>query len=109
MTVQELINQQMDYFIGKLMAKNQLSHDKVIEVSTHIGAYLIRTRHIQNKKISNDEINFVLQSISDFININFENQFTSQEFISIKENTLKLLKRAEFDKEIQDYFKQFYT
>ena len=51
MTIQELINQQMDYFIGKLMAKNQLSHDKVIEVSTHIGAYLIRTRHIQNKKI----------------------------------------------------------
>lgn len=109
MTIQELINQQMDYFIGKLMAKNQLSHYKVIEVSTHIGAYLIRARHIQNKKISNDEINLVLQSISDFININFENQFTSQEFISIKENTLKFLKRAEFDQEIQDYFKQFYT
>ena len=82
------------------MAKNQLSHDKVIEVSTHIGAYLIRTRHIQNKKISNDEINLVLQSITDFININFENQFTSEEFISIKENTLKLLKRAEFDQEL---------
>ena len=107
MTIQELINQQMDYFIGKLMAKDQLSHDKVIEVSTHIGAYLIRTRHIQNKKISNDEINLVLQSITDFININFENQFTSEEFISIKENTLKLLKRAEFDQEIHSYFKNF--
>ena len=108
MTVPELINHQMDYFVGKMLAKNELSHDKVIEVATHIGAYLIRTRHIQNKSISNQEIELVLQSISDFINANFENQFSNEEFISIKENTLKLLKRAEFDQEIQDYFKQFY-
>ena len=87
MTIQELINQQMDYFIGKLMAKNQLSHDKVIEVSTHIGAYLIRTRHIQNKKISNDEINLVLQSITDFININLVYYF-SKEVIKFSWNSL---------------------
>lgn len=107
MTVQELIHQEMDHFMGILIAKNQLSHKKVIEVSSNIGAYLIRTRHLQNKAISNQEIEVVLQNVVDFININFENQFTSEEFISIKENTLKLLKRAEFDQEIHSYFKNF--
>ena len=109
MTIQELIHQQMDHFVGKLMSQNQLSHEKVLEVATHVGAYLIRTRHTQNKSISNQEIELVLQSISDFLNSNFKNQFTTEEFISIKENTVKLLRKAGFDQEIQEYFKQFYV
>lgn len=109
MTVQELINQQMDHFIAKLIAKNQLSHEKVIEVSSNIGAYLIRTRHVQNKGISNEEIEMVLQSVVDFLNVHFENQFTDAEIISIKDTTLILLRNPSFDTEIQEYFKQFYT
>lgn len=108
MTVQELINQQMDHFIGKLMAKNQISIEKVIEVATHIGAYLIRSRHIQNKGISDEEVQMVLQGLADFINSNFENQFNQEDFLSIKDNTLTLLKNPGFDQEIQEYFKQFY-
>jgi len=108
MTVQELINQQMDHFIGKLIARNQISIEKVIEVATHIGAYLIRNRHIQNKAISDDEVKLVLQSLVDFINHNFENQFQQEDFILIKDNTLALLKNPGFDHEIQEYFKQFY-
>lgn len=108
MTVQELIVQQMDYFIRKLIANNQLSHEKVIEMSSNIGAYLIRNRHIQNKKIAAEEINLVLQNIADFLNSNFENQFNADDFISIKETTLKLLKNPSFDQEIKDYFKPFY-
>ena len=107
MTVQELINQQMDYFIAKLLSKNQLSHEKVVEVSSHIGAYLIRTRHVQNKAISTQEIEVVLQSVVDFLNVNFENQFHLEDFISIKEATLGLLKNPEFDKKIQNYFQSF--
>ncbi|MDR6966406.1 hypothetical protein J2X31_000399 [Flavobacterium arsenatis] len=108
MTIQELINQQMNHFIGKLMAKNQLSIEKVIEVATHTGAYLIRNRHVQNKAISEDEIKLVLQSLTDFINHNFENQFHQEDFILIKDQTLALLKNPAFDQEIQEYFKQFY-
>jgi len=108
MTVQELINQQMDHFIGKLIAKNQVSVEKVIEVATHTGAYLIRNRHIQNKAISEDEIKLVLQSLIEFINHNFENQFHQDDFILIKNQMLALLKNPGFDQEIQEYFKQFY-
>lgn len=99
----------MDHFIAKLIAKNQLSDEKVIEVNSNIGAYLIRTRHIQNKGISNDEIELVLQSVVDFLNQNFKNQFETEDLILIKETTLDLLKQPNFDNEIQQYFKEFYT
>ncbi|WP_026704113.1 hypothetical protein [Flavobacterium soli] len=108
MTIQELIHQQMDHFIGKLIAKNQISIEKVIEVATHTGAYLIRTRHVQNKGISEDEIKLVLQSLADFMNRNFENQFNEEDFIMMKDETFSLLKNPAFDQEIQEYFKQFY-
>lgn len=108
MTIQELINQQMDHFIGKLISKNQISLEKVIEVATHTGAYLIRTRHVQNKGISEEEIKLVLQSLADFMNQNFENQFDKEDFILMKDQTLALLKNPVFDQEIQEYFKQFY-
>lgn len=108
MTIQELINQQMDHFIGKLIAKNQLSIEKVIGVATHTGAYLIRNRHIQNKGISDEEIKLVLQSLVDFMNHNFVNQFNEEDFILFKDTTLMLLKNPGFDQEIQEYFKQFY-
>lgn len=109
MTIQQLINQQMDHFVGKLISTNQLSHVTIIEVASHIGAYLIRTRHVQNKGIEGEEINLVLQSVFAFIHTNFENQFHSEDFILIRENTLELLKNPSFDQEIQDYFKPFYT
>ena len=109
MTIQELINQQMDHFVGKLMAKNELSHEKVIEISTHVGAYMIRTRHVQNKGIAGEEIDVVLQSVFAFIHTNFENQFHTDDFILIRDSTLNLLKNPQFDQEIQSYFKQFYT
>lgn len=108
MTIQELINQQMDHFIAKLMSKNQMSHEKVIEVATHVGAFLIRNRHVQNKGIANQEIDLVLQSVFAFIHTNFENQFHTEDFILIKDSTLTLLKNPGFDQEIQDYFKPFY-
>lgn len=108
MTVQELINQQMNHFIGKLIAENQVSLEKVIEVATHTGAYLIRNRHVQNKGISEEEIKLVLQSLVDFMHHNFENQFSEDDFILIKDKTLALLKNPGFDEEIQTYFKQFY-
>jgi len=107
MTVPELINQQMDYFIGKLIAQNQLSHEKVIKVAKNISAYLIRTRHVQNSEIAIEEINLVLQSTIDFLNVNFQNQFTQEDFILIKGTTLLLLKNPNFDAEIQEYFKTF--
>lgn len=109
MTVQELINQQMSHFIGKLMSSDQLSHEKVIEVAAHVGAYLIRSRHVQNKGIAAEEIDVVLQSVFAFIHTNFENQFHTDDFILIKENTATLLKNPSFDQEIQDYFKPYYT
>ena len=109
MTIQELIHQQMDHFMGKLISNNQLSHEKVIEVSSHTGAYLIRSRHIQNKGVSETEIELVLQSIFHFINTNFENQFSPEDFVLIKSTTLQLLKNPGFDQDIQDYFKEFYT
>ncbi len=108
MTIQELINQQMDHFIGKLISKNQISLEKVIEVATHTGAYLIRTRHVQNKEISENEIKLVLQSLTDFMNHNFENQFNQEDFVLMKDKTLSLLKNPAFDQKIQEYFKQFY-
>ena len=108
MTIQELINQQMDHFIGKLISNNQLSHEKVIEVATHVGAYLIRTRHVQNKGIANEEIDVVLQSVFAFIHTNFENQFHTEDFVLIRDSTLNLLKNPSFDQEIQNYFKLFY-
>ena len=98
----------MDHFIGKLISNDQLSHEKVVEVATHIGAYLIRTRHVQNKGIANEEIDLVLQSIFAFIHTNFENQFHTEDFILIKNSTVNLLKNRGFDQEIQDYFKPFY-
>lgn len=109
MTVPKLINQQMDYFIGKLIVQNQLSHGKVIEVAKNISAYLIRTRHIQNKVIATEEINLVLQSTVDFLNLNFENQFIQEDFVLMKDATLALLKNPSFDAEIQDYFATFYN
>jgi hypothetical protein len=108
MTIQELIDQQMHHFIGKLIANKQLSHEKVIEVSSHIGAYLIRNRYIQHKKIADEEINLVLQNIAGFLSTNFENQFNAADFIAIKETTLNLLKNPRFDEAIKDYFKLFY-
>ncbi|CAM4007336.1 hypothetical protein FLAN108750_04885 [Flavobacterium antarcticum] len=108
MTIQQLIDQQMDHFIGKLIAKEQLSHEKVIEVATHIGSYLIRSRHVQNKGIANEEIDVVLQSVFAFIHTNFKDQFHTDDFILIKESTLNLLRNPGFDQEIQDYFKPFY-
>lgn len=98
----------MDHFIGKLIAEKQLSHEKVIEVATHIGAYLIRSRHLQNKGIANEEIDVVLQSVFAFIHTNFENQFHTDDFVLIRDSTLNLLKNPAFDKEIENYFKPFY-
>lgn len=98
----------MDHFIGKLIAKNQISIEKVIEVATHTGAYLIRSRHIQNKGISEEEVGMVLQGLIDFMNHNFENQFHQDDFIVLKDKTLALLKNPGFDQDIQEYFKQFY-
>lgn len=109
MTIQELIYKEMDHFMGILIAKNQLSHEKVIEVSANIGAYLIRSRHVQNKTISNEEIEVVLQNIVDFISISFDNQFNTEDFLLIKETTVELLKNPSFDHEIQYYFKGFYA
>jgi len=97
----------MDCFIGKLIAQNQLSHEKVIDVATNITAYLIRTRHVQHKEIATEEISLVLQSTVDFLNVNFENQFTQDDFILMKSTTLLLLKNPNFDAEIQEYFKTF--
>lgn len=108
MTIQELINQQMDHFIAKLVSKEQLSHEKVIEVATNIAAYLIRSRHVQNKGIANEEIDLVLQSVFAFIHANFENQFHTEDFVAIRDSTLELLKNPSFDQEILDYFKPFY-
>lgn len=108
MNIQELINQQMDIFIGKLISKNQLSPEKVIEVASHVGAYLIRNRHVQNKGIAGEEIDLVLQSVFAFIHNNFENQFHTEDFILIKNTTLELLKNPSFDQEIKEYFKIFY-
>lgn len=108
MTVQELIDQQMDHFVGKLISKNQISLEKVIDLATHTGAYLIRNRHLQNKGITDDEVNMVLQALANFLNRNFENQFHQEDFITIKETVLALLKNPAFDQEIQDYFKPFY-
>ena len=56
MTIQELINHQMDHFIGKMISKNQISIESVTEVATHTGAYLIRNRHLNNNGISEEEI-----------------------------------------------------
>lgn len=108
MTIQELINQQMDHFVAKLAAKGELSIEKITEVTTHIAAYLIRNRHIQNGNISDNEIHMVLQSIANYLEQNFENQFEETDFINIKNETLNLLKEPTFDQDIQDYFKQFY-
>lgn len=109
MTIQELINNQMDHFIGKMISKKQISVDEVLEVSSHTCAYLIRNRHINNQGISEEEINGVMESIADYLNHNFKNQFLEEDFVELRNNTLELLKKPTFDQDIQEYFKQFYT
>lgn len=108
MTIQQMIHQQMNHFIEKLIEKNQLTIENVIDVAAHTGAYLIRTRHQQNNGISNPEIEGVLQTLTDFLNTSFENQITNEELLMVKNNTLELLKSASFDQDIQSYFSQFY-
>lgn len=108
MTVQELINQQMDHFVAKLATKGHLSIEVISDVATHISAYLIRNRHTQNGSISDAEIQMVLVSIANYLSLNFDNQFQESDFIQIKNETLNLLKEPTFDQDIQEYFKQFY-
>ncbi len=108
MTIQELIHHQMDHFIGKLVSNDQISIEKVKEIASHTGAYLIRNRHIQNNGISKNEIELVIQSLIDFLKINFEDQFNNDDFILMRNDTLELLENPDFDREIQNYFKQFY-
>lgn len=109
MNIQELINNQMDHFVGKMISQNQISIEKVMDVATHTAAYLIRNRHIQNGSISDQEMEVVLQSIAEYLTINFKDQFLPEDFKNIQSSTLDLLKTPTFDQDIQDYFKKFYT
>lgn len=99
----------MDHFVGKLIEKNTLSTAKVLEVAAHTGAYLIRSRHLQNQGITNEEIEGVLVSLVNFITSGFAEQFSERDFIELRNNTLELLKSPNFDSEIQSYFSQFYA
>lgn len=99
----------MDHFIGKMISKKQISVEEVLEVSSRTCAYLIRNRHINNQGISEDEINGVMESIAQYLNTNFKNQFLKEDFLELRNHTLELLKNPQFDEEIQEYFKPFYT
>lgn len=108
-SVQEMIYNQMNHFLGKSTDTNgQISFEKLLEIATWTGAYVIRQRHIQNKEISQDEMQMVLGSIGNFCKENFGDSFTKEDFELVSSQTLELLKRPTFDSDSREYFGQFY-
>jgi hypothetical protein len=108
MDIQELINNQMNHFVKKLSDKNELNTENVLDVSAHTASYLIRTRHINNNGITNEEIEGVLYNISVFLSEGFKDQIFIEDLTAMKNKTLELLKNPSFDHYIGDYFKKFY-
>lgn len=108
MTIQELIQQQMDHFVGLLAAKSKLQHTNVVDLAAHVSAYLIRTRHVQNQGISQDEMEGLMQAVINYLNDSFHGQFTSEDFIQLRNEILELLKDPGFDQNIQSYFAHYY-
>lgn len=107
-SVQEMIYSQMHHFLQKVSENGQISFDKVIEIATWTGAYVIRQRHIQNKEISQDEMQMVLGSIGNFCKENFGDNFTKEDFDLLSSKTLELLQKTTFDSDSREYFGQFY-
>lgn len=109
-TLQEMIYNQMNHFLQKTSENNgQISFDKVIEIATWTGAYIIRQRHIQNgSAVSQDEIQMVLGNIGNFCKESFGEDFTKEDFDLLSSKTLALLQKPTFDSDSREYFGQFY-
>jgi hypothetical protein len=104
MTIQQLVQKEMNHFIEILVGKKQLTIENVIDIAAHTGAYLIRTRHQQNNGVSNSEIEVVLQILVDFLKDGFGDQIINEDLLKLKNTTLELLKNPSFDQYIQNYF-----
>lgn len=110
MTVQEMLAQQMNHFIKKTVGQDgTISLNKVIEIGGYIGAYTIRTRHIQQGQVSNDEIELVIGTIGNFCHDHFTTQFLQEDFDHLKSRILELLKDPTFDASVKEYFAKFYS
>lgn len=108
-TVNEMIYSQLNHFLGKSTdANGQISFEKLLEIATWTGAYVIRQRHIQTNNVSQEEIQTVLGSIGNFCKENFGDSFTQEDFELVSSQTLELLKKPTFDSDSREYFGQFY-
>src|SRR5690606_9363528 len=108
-SVQQMSYNQINHFLNKSSDKNgQISYATVIEIASWTGAYIIRQRHIQNGNISEEEIQLVLGNIGNFCKESFGDDFTQEDFDSVKSKTLTLLQNPTFDADSTEYFKLFY-
>ncbi len=109
MNVQEMIYSQMNHFLDKSTDQNgQVSYETVIDIASWTGAYIIRQRHVQNGNISEDEMQLVLGTIGNFCKENFGDDFTQEDFDTVKSKSLELLQTPTFDSDSREYFGQFY-
>jgi hypothetical protein len=109
MTVQEMLYQQMNHFIGLTTQKGMaLTVAKVIEIGGYIGAYTIRTRHLQQGHIEDEAIHGVIGTLGNFCHEYFPEQFHQEDFNALKTNILELLKVPTFDTDAKDYFATYY-
>jgi hypothetical protein len=108
-TVQEMIYQQMDHFISKSLNQDgQITLKKVMEIASWVSAFLIRQRHVQTEKITEQEMQGILGAVGNFCHDNFKENFTQEEFNVVATKTLELLKLPSFDEDAKSYFEKFY-
>lgn len=105
MTIQDLINQNLDILIMKQSEKSEaLTMQKAIEIGAYVAAGVLRSRHKAIGEVLPEEIEGVYGIVDDFYNKSFDT-FTQTHFDELKKTSLELMQKPTFDQDL-DMFVQ---
>lgn len=104
-SIEQLIEKDLETFIAHLSQNNQLTVEKVVELSAYIAANFMRIIYAKQKSISEIEINGVIGIISNLLNMWFKDDITHTDYEEISKKSLSFLQDTDFDKKSQLFFR----
>lgn len=105
MEIQQVIEQHLDTLLMQKSQQGALSLDTIIEIGAYVGAGVLRGRYSAVKEVSQEEINGVFGVIGNFYKRHFEEAFTENEFILLKNKALELVQNTSFDADLEAFMK----
>lgn len=103
MTIKDLIHQNLDILLKKQSEKSEgLNMSQAIKIGAYVAAGVLRSRHKEEKKILPEEIDGVYNIIGNFFLTNFPS-FKQTDFENLKKDSLELLQKPSFDKDLDEF------